>query len=173
MVPAPAALLAEALLLAADDHHRRLGVHLADPVPPVVLQAPAEVGPAPVDGAGLRAAAAGRRAGPPPTSGRSRRPPPLDQPRGEILEPRLGVCGGGGGRRARERQHGRAGSDATAARPAPHDGAPEAAAQSMTSGGERNLFPTKKPSDVPATVIQARINPWPSWTFGGSSCLPG
>lgn len=84
----PAALLAEALLLAADDHHRRLGVRLADSVPPVVLPAPAEVGPAPVDGAGLRAAATARRAGPPPTSGRPHRPGSLGQPRGEILKPR-------------------------------------------------------------------------------------
>lgn len=58
----PAALLAEALLLAADHHHRRLGVRLADLVPPVVLPAHAQIRPAPVHQARRRlATAAGRR----------------------------------------------------------------------------------------------------------------
>lgn len=50
-----AALLAEALLLAGDDDHRRLGVGLADLVAAVVVAAPAEVRSAPVYRASLRA----------------------------------------------------------------------------------------------------------------------
>lgn len=109
-VPLPAALLAESLLLAGDDHHRRLGVRLTDLMPPVVLAAPAEIRAAPVDGARLRAGTRPSRAGPPPGSRRPRRPRALRETPGEILEPRLGVGGGGGGGgRAREGQHGRAG----------------------------------------------------------------
>ena len=108
--PIPAALLAEALLLAADDHHRRLGVRLTDLMPPVVLAAPAEIRAAAVDGARLRAGTSPGRAGPPPGSRRPRRPRALGETRGEILEPPLGVGGGGGGGgRAREGQHDRAG----------------------------------------------------------------
>jgi hypothetical protein len=103
----PAALLTEALLLAADDHHRRLGVHLTDLMPPVVLAAPAEIRAAAVDGARLRAGTSPCRAGPPPGS---RRPRALGETHGEILEPHLCVGGGGGGGgRTREGQHGRAG----------------------------------------------------------------
>jgi hypothetical protein len=91
----PAALLAEPLLLVADDHHRRLGVRLADLVPAVVLAAPTEVGPAPVDGARVRDAAPAHPAGPPPRPGRPRRPRAPDETDGEILV--LYLCGWGGG----------------------------------------------------------------------------
>ena len=140
MVPLPAALLAEALLLAADDHHRRLGVRLADPVPPVVLAAPAEVGPAPVDGAGLRAAAG--RAGPPPCSRRPRRPSALGEAGGKIMEPRLGGGGGGGGRPG-EGQHGRAG---VRRRRAPRRRPGTGSRCPVHAAGKENLLPTKKPS---------------------------
>lgn len=100
----PATLLAEPLLLAADDDDRRLGVPLADLVPPVILAAPAKVRSAPVDRARLRAAA--RRARPP----RCCRPRPgaLGEADGEILELHRGRGRGGGGRRLGEGQHGRA-----------------------------------------------------------------
>ena len=143
--PIPAALLAEALLLAADDHHRRLGVRLTDLMPPVVLAAPAEIRAAAVDGARLRAGTSPGRAGPLPGSRRPRRPRALGETRGEILEPRLGVGGGGGGGgRAREGQHGRAGvRRRRAPRRSPGSRCPFHAA------GQRNasaLLPTKKPS---------------------------
>ena len=144
-VPLPAALLAEALLLAADDHHRRLGVRLTDLMPPVVLAAPAEIRAAAVDGARLRAGTSPGRAGPLPGSRRPRRPRALGETRGEILEPRLGVGGGGGGGgRAREGQHDRAGvRRRRAPRRSPGSRCPFHAA------GQRNasaLLPTKKPS---------------------------
>jgi hypothetical protein len=98
----PAALLAEPLFLAANDHQRRLRVRLADLVPAVVLAEPAEVGSAPIDGARLRDAAAADPAGPPRCPGRSWQPRAPYQAKGEILELYLG------GGRPGKGHHGRA-----------------------------------------------------------------
>jgi len=149
-VSLPAALLAEALLLAGDDHHRRLRVRLTDLMPPVVLAAPAEIRAAPVDGARLHAGTSPGRAGPPPGSRRPRRPRALGETRGEILEPRLGVGGGcGGGGRAREGQHGRAGvRRRRAPRRSPGSRCP-VHASGQDGKNQRNasaLLQTKKPS---------------------------
>jgi hypothetical protein len=103
----PAALLAEPLFLAANDHQRRLRVRLADLVPAVVLAEPAEVGSAPIDGARLRDAAADDPAGPPRCPGRSWQPRAPYQAKGEILELYLGGGGRGGGRPGKG-HHGRA-----------------------------------------------------------------
>ncbi|RRT54404.1 hypothetical protein BHE74_00058506 [Ensete ventricosum] len=59
----PATLLAEALLLPADHHHRRLEVQLADLVTPVILPALAEICGAPVDQARVSVAAVRRGSG--------------------------------------------------------------------------------------------------------------